>query len=212
MRPAARRALLAAVLVIVVGGIAGGGCFLYYGGRFLQHEDSLQKADAILMLGGARAERCLEAFELYKAGYAPVIVLSPGRLEQAELLLRDRGVRLPLEVDLQRDVLRQLGVPPERTLTLPVSVDNTAQEAEALHDFVRARGWRRVIVVTSKYHTRRSRFGFRREFAGSATDIIVRSSRFDPSDPAHWWRHRPDVRFVLEEWGKLIAYRFGLAG
>ena len=208
MRPAARRALLAALLLV----IACGSCFLYYGGRFLQHDDPLQKADAILMLGGARAERCLEAYELYQAGYAPLIVLSPGRLEQAERLLRERGVRLPREVDLQRDVLQQLGVPADRTLMLSVAVDNTAQEAEALHDLVRARGWRRVIVVTSKYHTRRSRFGFGREFAGSGTDIIVRSSRFDASDPAHWWRARPDVRFVLEEWGKLIAYRLGLGG
>ena len=208
MRPAARRALLAALLLA----LACGAGFLYYGGRFLQHDDPLQNADAILMLGGARAERCLEAFELYTSGYAPVVVLSPGRLEQAELLLRDKGVRLPREVDLQRDVLQQLGVPADRIIMLAVTVDNTAQEAEALHDLVRARGWRRVIVVTSKYHTRRTRFGFRREFAGSGTEIIVRSSRFDPSDPAHWWRARPDVRFVLEEWGKLIAYRLGLAG
>ena len=208
MRSVARRALFAALLLVIAGSV----WFLYYGGRFLQHDDPLQKSDAILMLGGARVERCLEAYELYKAGYAPVIVLSSGRMEQAELLLRARGIRLPLEVDLQRDLLRQLGVPTEHTLTFPSPVDNTAQEAEALHDLVRARGWRRVIVVTSKYHTRRSRFGFRREFAGSGTDIIVRSSRFDPSDPAHWWRARPDVRFVLEEWGKLIAYRFGLGG
>ena len=208
MRSVARRVLTAALLLV----FAGGAWFFYYGGRFLQRDDPLQKADAILMLGGARAERCLEAYELYKEGFAPLIVLSPGRLEQAEVLLRDKGVRLPPEVDLQRDVLRQLGVPLDRTLTLPVSVDNTAQEAEALHDLARARGWRRVIVVTSKYHTRRSRFGFRREFDSSGTEIIVRSSRFDPSDPAHWWRARPDVRFVLEEWGKLIAYRMGLGG
>ena len=62
MRPAARRALLAALLLILVCGAAGGSWFLYYGGRFLQRDDPLQKADAILMLGGARAERCLEAY------------------------------------------------------------------------------------------------------------------------------------------------------
>jgi uncharacterized SAM-binding protein YcdF (DUF218 family) len=208
MRSAARRALLAALLIF----IAAGAWFVFYGGRFLHSDDPLQQADAILMLGGARAERCLEAYELYKAGYAPIIVLSPGRVERAELLLRERGVRFPREVDLQREALQQLGVPADHTFTLSVAVDNTAQEAVALRDLVRARGWHRVIVVTSKYHTRRSRFGFRREFAGSGTQIIVRSSRFDPADPAHWWRSRPDVRFVLEEWGKLIAYRFGLAG
>ena len=31
------------------------------------------------------------------------------------------------------------------------------------------------------------------------------------SDPAHWWRHRSELRFVLEEWEKLVAYRLGLA-
>jgi len=34
--------------------------FLSYGGRYLQHEDALQKADAIFVLAGTRAERPLE--------------------------------------------------------------------------------------------------------------------------------------------------------
>ena len=38
---------------------------LYYGGRYLQHEDPLQKADAIFVLSGTRLERPLEAMDLY---------------------------------------------------------------------------------------------------------------------------------------------------
>ena len=64
MRSVARRVLLVALLIF----IAAGAWFLFYGGRFLHHDDPLQKGDAILMLAGARFERCLEAYELYKAG------------------------------------------------------------------------------------------------------------------------------------------------
>src|SRR3982750_996632 len=101
MRSAARRTLLA----VAVLSAAGAAWFMHDGGRFLQHDDPLEKADAIFMLAGVRIERCLETVELYKAGYAPLIVLSPGRMDPGELLLRQRGIRLPAEVDVQRDAL-----------------------------------------------------------------------------------------------------------
>ncbi|HYT65008.1 MAG TPA: YdcF family protein [Vicinamibacterales bacterium] len=207
MRPAVRRILLAIVIAIA----AGAGWFLYYGGRYLQHEDPLQKADAILVLAGTRAERWLEAYDLYTAGYAPVVVLSPGASEPSEQLLRQRGIRFPSAAELQRDAMIQLRVPPSAVIILRGYADNTVQEAEMLRALVRERGWRRVIVVTSKYHTRRSGFAFRRALAGSV-EIVIRASRYDASDPANWWRIRADVRFASTEWEKLIAYRLGLGG
>ena len=186
--------------------------FAVYGGRYLQHEDPLQKADAIFVLAGTRLERPLEAVELYKEGFAPVIVLSPGRPEPGERLLRERGVRFPLEVELQRDALVQLGVPVAAIVATAGYVDNTAQEANLLRAMVEANHWKRVIIVTSKYHTRRSAFAFRRGLEGTGAQPLIRASRFDPSDPARWWRNRSDFRFAGSEWQKLIAYRLGLGG
>jgi uncharacterized SAM-binding protein YcdF (DUF218 family) len=205
MRSAARRTLL----VILVTVLSLTGLFLYYGGRYLQHEDSLQKADGIFVLAGMRAERWVEAYELYQSGYAPVVVLSPGRSEPAERMLRDRGIRFPADVDLQRDALVQMGVPDTAIVRPGGSVDNTAEEANLLRTIVQARGWRRVIVVTSKYHARRSGFAVRRALEGTGTGVVIRASRYDPSDPARWWHDRADVRFVLMEWEKLLAYRLG---
>lgn len=195
------------LLVLVVLTVIG---FVYYGGRYLQHEDPLRKADAIFVLAGTRAERPLEAIDLYKEGYAPIVILSPGIVEDAEVLLRTRGVRFPRQDELQRDALLQSGLPAAAILSTGGYVDNTAQEANLLRAIVQARGWRRVIVVTSKYHTRRAAFAFKRGLEGTGAEPIIRASRYDASDPARWWRYRSDVRFVLSEWQKLLAYRLGL--
>jgi uncharacterized SAM-binding protein YcdF (DUF218 family) len=208
LRPAVRRALAVIGLLMVI----ATAWFAVYGGRYLQHEDPLRKADAIFVLAGTRLERPLEAVELYKEGFAPVIVLSPGRPEPGERLLRERGVRFLLEVELQRDALVQLGVPAAAVVATNGSVDNTAQEANLLRAMVEANHWKRVIIVTSKYHTRRSAFAFQRGLEGTGAQPLIRASRFDPSDPARWWRNRSDFRFAVSEWQKLIAYRLGLGG
>ena len=207
-RPAVRRTILALLVLAIL----AAAWFLYYGGRYLQHEDPLQKADAIFVLAGTRAERPLEAIDLYKEGYAPIVVLSPGIVEDGEILLRKRGIRFPRQDELQRDALVQSGLPAAAVLSTDGYVDNTAQEANLLRAIVKERGWRRVIIVTSKYHTRRAAFAFKRGLEGTGAQIVMRASRYDSSDPAHWWRHRSDLRFGLSEWQKLLAYRLGLGG
>src|SRR4051794_22699650 len=146
---------------------------LFYGGRYLQHEDPLQKADVIFVLGGARGERWLEAYDLYRAGYAPRIMLSPERPEAAETLLRAQGIHFPSVPELQRNALVELGVPPSSVLSPAGPVDNTAQEAALLRQTVQTRGWTRAIVVTSKYHTRRSGFAFRRALQGTGATVVI---------------------------------------
>ena len=198
--------------LLVVLAVAAAVWLVYYGGRYLQHEDPLQQADAIFVLAGTRAERLLEGYQLYVEGYAPVILLSPGRVEPGEVLLKARGIRFPSEHELARDVLVQLGVPPAAIHEPARPVDNTAQEADLLRTRVQSLGWKRVIVVTSKFHTRRSAFAFRRALDGTGATVLVHASRFDPSDPANWWRTRADFRFASTEWQKLILYRLGLGG
>ena len=183
--------------------------FVVYGGRFLQHEDPLQKSDAILVLAGSRVERALEGVDLYKEGWAPLIIVSGGRVEAAEAWLQQRGITFPREGDAVRVVMGQLGVPASAILQPPESVDNTGQEANMLRAMVQARHWHRVIVVTSKYHTRRAGFAFRRGLENTSAVPIIRASRYDPSDPARWWRQRADFRFAGSEWLKLLFYRLG---
>lgn len=205
---AVRRLALAAALVLAIAMIA----FLPFAGRYLVHEDPLAHADAIFVLDGTRAERWMEAVDLYKAGYAPIIALSPGRMEEAEKILQSRGIRFPSTASLARDAMAQMGIDPSAVIVLEGSVDNTGQEAEMLRALAQARGWRTVMVITSQYHSRRARYAFRREFRDTHVAVILRVTRYDTADPAHWWRHRYDVRYVMSELQKLLVYRLGVGG
>ena len=181
-----------------------------YAGRFLIIDDPVRPADAIVVLDSRGAERWLEGVDLYKEQFATHLVLSPGIIRPAEVKVRQMGVRYPTQAELVRDAMTQLGVPPTAIVVLPRAVDNTAEEAAVTRPIVLERGWTSIIVVTSKYHTRRTRFAFQREFAGTGVQVQVKGSRHDEVMADGWWRSRSDLRYVISELQKLAAYRLGL--
>jgi uncharacterized SAM-binding protein YcdF (DUF218 family) len=185
---------------------AAGGVLLAAGtffslGHLIANVNRLAPADAIYVLGGSRATRALEAPRLYREGYAPRIVLSPGGQEFAERELARQGIELPSDAEIIGDLLvGRLGLPKTAVLVLPRPVDNTAHEAE---------GWTRVIVITDRPSTRRTGHAFRRVF-GNRLDVVITCSRDDPFEPGRWWAGRWSVRATFHEVPKLLAYWAGL--
>jgi uncharacterized SAM-binding protein YcdF (DUF218 family) len=179
-------------------------------GHFLTKEDPLQKADAIAVLAGTGMDRPLEAVDLYKEGYAPRIVLTHEMREPSYVALAARGVTVPNEADEQREILVRLGVP-ANAIVLPMRIhDNTAQEAQTFRELAMKNRWRRIIVVTSKYHLRRAGFAIRREMGGTGVEVEMHGTRYENANPDRWWTTRSDLRWVLDESAKLIAYELGL--
>jgi uncharacterized SAM-binding protein YcdF (DUF218 family) len=198
----------AVLSLVLVGALAG---YAFIGlGRFMAPEDPLTKADAIFVFAGRYLERPYEAADLYLAGYAPVIVLTRDMADEAVARVRSRGVRIPSEHDVTKDALQQLGVPPAALVTPDVLHDNTREEARTLRDLALKHNWRRVIVVSSKYHLRRIKLIARRELRGTDVEVLTRGTRYDRSDPDYWWAHRSDWRWLVGEVPKYIAYAMGL--
>ena len=154
------------------------------------------RADAILVLGDDNfaGERATKAAELYRANWAPLVVAS-GRLLRpyagiAELMERDLETR---------------GVPQTAILRFPQHAENTREEAQALRDLVTSRGWRRVLLVTSNYHTRRARYIFSKVFP-SRLAVVTISARDSDYDPDAWWESRQGRKlFLLESAGYVAA-------
>ncbi len=159
-------------------------------------EDPLAPADAILVLSDDNfyADRATRATELYRQGMAPMVVASGRRLRPyasiAELMYHDLSDR---------------GVPKERIVRFPQDADSTKQEAEALAHLTAERKWHSVIVVTSNYHTRRTRYIFRRVFP-KGVEVRVASARDGDFDPEHWWEKRKAVKELTREMaGMMVA-------
>ena len=199
-----RLAALAAVLLIIAAVAAP------RLGAWLVVEDPLQKADAIFVLGGTLFERPLEAVDLYHEGWAPRLLLMRQIADDGEVELRRRGVVYQREIDVQVDVLMRLGVP-RPAIEILDEQDSTKDEADALRTVVVANRWPRVIVVTSKQHTRRARLVMNRRVADTGAQVMVRASRYDKTDVDAWWRQRGTLRFTLFETQRLIAYWLRIA-
>lgn len=199
-----RLALGLSLLLLVALGFAFAGL-----GRFLAREDPLQKADALFVFAGTLAERPLEAADLFREGYAPWIVVTRATIDQATFQLEKRGVRIPTQYDLSKEILLQLGVPAHVLVTPSFIHDNTGEEARTLRELALAHQWRRVILVSSKYHLRRLTLAARRALRGTNVEVIARGSRYDESVPDQWWTSRRDIRWVVSEVPKLVAYALG---
>ena len=195
--------ILAPLLLIGVIALRGLGSFLVY-------EDPLEKADGIMILGGTMYDRQLEAVDLYKDGWAPRLFLLREVSEWGEVELMNRGIKYLSVVDAQVDVMERLGVPRDR-ITILDRANSTTQEADILRDLALREKFTKVIIVTSKQHTRRARLVMNRRVQEIGVKVIVRPSRYDRANVDRWWTERSTLRFTLFETQRLFAYWVGLA-
>jgi len=159
-------------------------------------EDPLEKSDAIVVLSidNFYADRATRAAEVYRQGLAPLVVASGVRLRPYA------GIGELMEHDLI-----ERGVPKEKILRVPHDAENTREEAEVLAKVATEKNWKRVIIVTSNYHTRRTRYIFRRVFPGKIA-VSVAGARDGDFDPEHWYEKRKSIKqFMGEVGGMLVA-------
>ena len=176
-------------------------------GSQLVRADPLAKADAIVVLGGGTPQREIEAADLYLAQYAPRVVMALERDSEVEALLRSRGVLIETQNELKQRILHSLGVP-ESALTVldetrPIS---TRMEADLVRRWVAESGARRIIVVTSPFHTARVSFVFRRVLRHDSVEVLVRPVTHEEFDPQRWWTDRVQLKNGVVELQKLLFY------
>jgi DUF218 domain len=152
-------------------------------------DDNPVASDVIVVLGddNYQADRVTRAAELMKAGWAPRVIAS-GRY------LRPYASIAELE---DRDLVAR-GVPETAIVRFPHYGEDTRGEAAAISQFIASKGWKRIIVVTSNYHTRRARYICERSFP-SGTMLRVVAANDTDFDPDSWWEHRKGVKIFAHE-------------
>jgi len=169
-------------------------------GQWWVVDDPSAPSDALIVLGDDNyaADRAFHAAELYREGVAPVVVAS-GRMLRRNVSLAD-----VMEHDLE-----SFGVPDKSVVKLSHSAQNTREEAVETARLIQARGWKRVIVVTSNYHARRARFIYERVLPPGVT-LRVSGARDSEFDPTRWWQTRQGVKLFLSELAAYLVARWEL--
>jgi hypothetical protein len=108
------------------------------------------------------------------------------------------GLAFDGEEEYSRRVLVKYGVPVQAIRVLQPSIVNTADEMNTIAATLQSAHGARVIVVTSKAHTRRVRGLWNRLESGHG-QILVRAARTDTFDSSHWWRTTHDALDVVRE-------------
>ena len=171
-------------------------------GEWLVVEDKPVPAELMVVLGGSPVVRSLAAVDDYHKKYAPLIFVSRGDLQRHELVedvdLTDTG-----EWGLIFRVLTARGVPAEAIIIDTVYVNSTMDEARRMKTFIQGRGVKNLILVTSRYHSRRASWIFQRVL-GDEVNIISLPSKYDPFNPQEWWHHRAQSKWLALEYQKLL--------
>jgi len=153
--------------------------------------DKYPAAEAIVVLGGGigassflpypelfqGADRVWHAARLYKAGKAPIVVPSGiGEELGAAVLLQD------------------LGVPRSAILTENAS-RTTAENARYSRDLLGKRGVRKILLVTSAWHMRRSIMLYRK----MGFEVIPAATDYEGTLDCLRWEHRTkdDILFLM---------------
>lgn len=165
-------------------------------GRWLDREDPLQKASAIAVLSGRMPDRALEAARLYNQGYAPQVWLSYS--VEPNATLQKYGVPYAGEETYDRLLLVHQGVPESAIRILDPPIVNTADEMRTFGLALSKLPERRIILVTSKVHTRRTA-ALWRLLSSKDGAAIVRGVSDDEFEPGRWWKNTRDALDVVRE-------------
>mgnify|MGYP001289271362 CR=1 FL=1 len=135
-----------------------------------------EKADAIVAVsGGDTMARVDQAIELYKNGWATMLIFSGAALDKTG----------PSNASAMRAHAISNGVPAEAIAIEEVS-ETTAENATNTAKLVEGKQFKRLILVTSAYHQRRASIEFERAF-GEQVTVINRPVTNDKQWSSWWW-------------------------
>jgi len=181
--------------IVIVLGVAGAWVFLHVG-TWLVIEDPLEPSPVAVVLSGGIPGRAREAADIYRTGNAQQIWITHPYDVTKEL--HEIGIDYLGETFYNQSVLLHLHVPVEKTRVLEPEIADTQDEVRVISQAARDAGIHRVIIVTSKVHTRRVH-AIWKKMVGADPQLIVRYDRNDTFDAQHWWRQTYDALQVVRE-------------
>jgi uncharacterized SAM-binding protein YcdF (DUF218 family) len=176
-------------------------------GRFLVFEQEPEKADVIVVLNGRDTERALAAVDLYNNGYAHLIVMAQGSKQPGcDEFWKRVGKHWNSKVFFQR-AIEAMGVPENSFRRIGDGITSTYDEANVTKDFLVRNGFKSILLVTSKWHSKRAHVTFESVLKKNQDiSITTHASKYDTFNPDTWWKSENHAELVFEEYVRLLYY------
>jgi uncharacterized SAM-binding protein YcdF (DUF218 family) len=178
-------------------------------GDFLVLDEEPVPSDAVVVLctGVEYYPRLIEAAELFRKGFARKVVINGNRKTDVLRSLEEKGFqRCCPWYEESLGILLMFGVPKDQVICISAEdAYDTVSEAEIVGTEILQKEFTKIIITTSKFHTRRARFIWNKRF-GDTLSICSVSAKTDPYDPKGWWKEGRQIRWVLAEYGAWIYY------
>jgi uncharacterized SAM-binding protein YcdF (DUF218 family) len=203
-RPNALKWIFLVVVILYVGISYYHAPILKRLGRFLIVAHTPQKSELMVCLAGSNVDRALGAADAYKQGLAPKVFVSRGTVPDGYETLQQRGVSYPESRDLLAMALKSQGVPESALVMSDIPVKSTREEAVLVSAFMKEKGYRSVILITSPIQSRRTWLTFKRVIDSEETRIFVVPTSYSGFNAENWWGNRQYVGDVILEYEKLV--------
>ncbi|MEM6800732.1 MAG: YdcF family protein [Bacteroidota bacterium] len=169
-------------------------------GNFLIREDTSQKVEAAFILSGSVIERSKEALKVYRLDSPLLICMGESISPDLEAFGYIRS-----DAELMQDALLRLGVD---SLDIKVLKQGTStwEESEEILGYAFAKGYKRIMIISSKFHTRRIASVFKKKFREKEIEVVVRGADPIKYDTDSWWQEEAGMIFVTNEYLKLLYY------
>jgi uncharacterized SAM-binding protein YcdF (DUF218 family) len=179
----------------------------WVGAHLLIVKSEIASADAIVVMSGSATyiERADWAARLYREGRAPLIVLTDDGLIGGWDRVQERN---PHYYELAARELVKRGVPESKIQVVANIAFGTYEESLSVRDYATVHNLKRLLVVTSAYHSRRALWSMRHACEGSGIEIGIDSPPpgWQTPSPSTWWWHRWGWKVVTGEYVKMIYY------
>ena len=151
--------------------------------------DDPAPCDALVLLIGGDRDRAERVAQLYRQGIAPIVLLGSNP-----------------EEEMNREFLISYGVPDAAIIAIG-KIASTRDEAFAVADYVKTHPVRRITVVTTAYHTARTRWIFGRALRGSGVEVHTAASDSPDFSEKDWYTTQVGRTTYLREFIKHLYYR-----
>ncbi len=173
--------------------------------RWFEVSNAEKGADAIICLSGGKLTRVPESIRLWKDGYAKKIFLT----EQKSINGRYNHL-LSTNLLFAQEVAKEMKmkVPWEILPSQDGGATSTFDEAADALFYAQKKNWKRLIIVTDYFHTRRALYAFEKVLKDSDIIVQVAGVGNDIFNSQDWWKSDRGIMTYFSETIKFPIYLF----